>query len=306
VFGIAPKSKVKRSVRGSIVAAFILGGLFVALGSTFVVHQTQHVLVIRLGQPVRVIMEPGLFFKLPAIDSVVEIDNRIIALKSPEREIILSDQRRLVVDAVARYKIVRPLEFYQTVGSITEANSKLLTLFDSSIRRVLGTTTSINVIRNDRSGAMAQVLEQLDMGAQRFGMKIVDVRFGRVVFPEQNSQAVYQRMRSERQREAAEFRAIGNQRGQEIRARADRDVTVIVADAVATGERSRGDGDAERNRIFAEAFGRDEEFAAFHRSMKAYETSLQGETTRLILGLKSQFFDYFQSSRGRKRPDLLD
>jgi len=306
VFGIAPKSKVKRSVRGSIVAAFILGGLFVALGSTFVVHQTQHVLVIRLGQPVRVIMEPGLFFKLPAIDSIVEIDNRIIALKSPEQEIILSDQRRLVVDAVARYKIVQPLEFYQTVGSITEANSKLLTLFDSSIRRVLGTTTSINVIRNDRSGAMAQVLEQLEMGAQRFGMKIVDVRFGRVVFPEQNSQAVYQRMRSERQREAAEFRAIGNQRGQEIRARADRDVTVIVADALATGERSRGDGDAERNRIFAEAYGRDEEFAAFHRSMKAYETSLQGETTRLILGLTSQFFDYFQSSRGRKRADLRD
>jgi len=251
-------------------------------------------------------MEPGLFFKLPAIDTIVEIDNRIIALKSPEQEIILFDQRRLVVDAVARYKIVRPLEFYQTVGSITEANSRLLTLFDSSIRRVLGATTSIDVIRNDRSGAMAQVLEQLEMGAQRLGMKIVDVRFGRVVFPEQNSQAVYQRMRSERQREAAEFRAIGNQHGQEIRARADRDVTIIVADAVATGERSRGDGDAQRNRIFAEAFGRDKEFAAFYRSMKAYEAGLQGETTRLILGLKSQFFDYFQSPRGRKRAGLQD
>jgi membrane protease subunit HflC len=306
VLGIAPKSKVKRSVRGSVVAAFILGGFFVALGSTFIVHQTQHVLVIRLGRPVRVIMEPGLFFKLPAIDTIVEIDNRIIALKSPEQEIILFDQRRLVVDAVARYKIVRPLEFYQTVGSIAEANSRLSTLFDSSIRRVLGTTTSIDVIRNDRSGAMAQVLEQLEMGAQRLGMKIVDVRFGRVVFPEQNSLAVYQRMQSERQREAAEFRAIGNQHGQEIRARADRDVTIIVADAVATGERSRGDGDAQRNRIFAEAFGRDQEFAAFYRSMKAYEAGLQGETTRLILGLKSQFFDYFQSPRGRKRAGLQD
>lgn len=293
-------------MRGSIVAAFILAGLFVALGSTFIVHQTQHVLVIRFGRPVRVIMEPGLFFKLPAIDTIVEIDNRIIALKSPEQEIILVDQRRLIVDAVARYKIVRPLEFYQTVGSITEANSRLLTLFDSSIRRVLGTTTSIDVIRNDRSGAMAQVLEQLEMGAQRLGMKIVDVRFGRVVFPEQNSLAVYQRMQSERQREAAEFRAIGNQHGQEIRARADRDVTIIVADAVATGERSRGDGDAQRNRIFAEAFGRDQEFAAFYRSMKAYEAGLQGETTRLILGLKFQFFDYFQSPRGRKRAGLQD
>ena len=306
MLGIAPKSKVKRSVRGSVVAALILAGLFVASGSTFIVHLTQHVLVIRLGRPVRVIMEPGLFFKLPAIDTIVEIDNRIIALKSPEQEIILFDQRRLVVDAVARYKIVRPLEFYQTVGSITEANSRLLTLFDSSIRRVLGTTTSIDVIRNDRSGAMAQVLEQLEMGAQRLGMKIVDVRFGRVVFPEQNSQAVYQRMQSERQREAAEFRAIGNQHGQEIRARADRDVTIIVADAVATGEQSRGDGDAQRNRIFAEAFGRDQEFAAFYRSMKAYEAGLQGETTRLILGLKSQFFDYFQSPRGRKRAGLQD
>lgn len=293
-------------MRGSIVAAFILAGLFVALGSTFIVHQTQHVLVIRFGRPVRVIMEPGLFFKLPAIDTIVEIDNRIIALKSPEQEIILVDQRRLIVDAVARYKIVRPLEFYQTVGSIAEANSRLSTLFDSSIRRVLGTTTSIDVIRNDRSGAMAQVLEQLEMGAQRLGMKIVDVRFGRVVFPEQNSLAVYQRMQSERQREAAEFRAIGNQHGQEIRARADRDVTIIVADAVATGERSRGDGDAQRNRIFAEAFGRDQEFAAFYRSMKAYEAGLQGETTRLILGLKSQFFDYFQSPRGRKRAGLQD
>jgi len=127
-----------------------------------------------------------------------------------------------------------------------------------------------------------------------------------VVLPEQNSQAVYQRMQSERQREAAEFRAIGNQHGQEIRARADRDVTIIVADAVATGERFRGDGDAERNRIFAKAFGRDEEFAAFYRSMKAYEASLQGESTRLILDFTSRFFDYFQSSRGRKRTDVRE
>jgi modulator of FtsH protease HflC len=296
---------VKLNVPGSIVAALILGGLIVAFSSTFIVHQTQQVLVIRLGQPVRVVMEPGLRFKLPLIDSIVEIDNRIIALESPGQEIILSDQRRLVVDAIARYKIVQPLEFYQTVGSITDANSRLLTLFDSSIRRVLG-TAKIDVVGNDRPDAMAQVVKQLEMGAQQFGIKIVDVRIGRVVLPEQNSQAVYQRMQSERQREAAEFRAIGNQHGQEIRARADRDVTIIVADALATGERVRGEGDAERNHIFAKAFGRDEEFAAFYRSMKAYEASLQGESTRLILGFRSQFFDYFQSSRGRKRADVRE
>jgi membrane protease subunit HflC len=226
-------------------------------------------------------------------------------LESPEREIILSDQRRLVVDAVARYKIVRPLQFYQTVGSITEANFRLLTLFDSSIRRVLGTTT-INVTGADRPGANAQILDQLEMGAQQLGIKIVDVRIGRVVLPEQNSQAIYQRMQSERQREAAEIRATGNQHGQEIRARADRDVTIIVADAVATGERSRGDGDALRNRIFAEAFGRDAEFAAFYRAMKAYEAGLQGESSRFVMGFTSWFFDYFQSSTGRKRTDIRE
>jgi modulator of FtsH protease HflC len=294
---------VKLGISHRIAVAFLLGGLIVTLSSTFIVHQTQQVLLIRLGQPVRVVTEPGLAFKLPLIDSTVEIGNRIIALESPGQEIILSDQRRLVVDAIARYKIVRPLEFYQTVGSITEANSRLLTLFDSSIRRVLGTAT-IDVVGNDRPAAMAQVVEQLEMGAQQLGIKIVDVRIGRVVLPEQNSQAVYQRMQSERQREAAEFRAIGNQHGQEIRARADRDVTIIVADALATGERVRGDGDAERNHIFAKAFGRDEEFAAFYRSMKAYEASLQGESTRLILDFTSRFFDYFQSSRGRKRTDV--
>ena len=296
---------MKLRAPGRIVAAFLLGGLIVALSSTFVVHQTQQVLLIRLGQPVRVVMEPGLAFKLPLIDSIVEIDNRIIALESPGQEIILSDQRRLVVDAIARYKIVRPLEFYQTVGSISEANARLFRLLDSSIRRVLGTAT-INVVGNDRPGAMAQVLEQLESGAQQFGMEIVDVRIGRVVLPDQNSHSVYQRMQSERQREAAEFRAIGNQHGQEIRARADRDVTIIVADAVATGERVRGDGDAERNHIFAKGFGRDEEFAAFYRSMKAYEASLQGESTRLILDFTSRFFDYFQSSRGRKRTDVRE
>src|SRR5690242_6605254 len=160
--------QVKLSVPGSVVAASVLAGFIVALSSTFIVHQTQQVLVIRLGQPVRIVVEPGLGFKLPLIDSVVEIDNRIISLESPKQEIILSDQRRLVVDAVASYKIFRPLEFYQTVGSNPEANSRLLTLFDSSIRRVLGTAT-INIVGSDRPDAMARVMEQLELGAQQFG-----------------------------------------------------------------------------------------------------------------------------------------
>jgi modulator of FtsH protease HflC len=165
--------KAKPTVGGSLVAAFNLGGLVLALSSTFIVHQTQQILLLRFGQPVRVVLAPGIGFKLPLIDSIVEIDNRIIALGSPKREIILSDQRRLVVDAVARYKIVRPLEFYQTDPSIAEANFRLLTLFDSSIRRVLSTAT-IHVAGADRPG---------EMGAQQLGITIVDVRIGRVVLP---------------------------------------------------------------------------------------------------------------------------
>jgi membrane protease subunit HflC len=283
---------------GLVVAVLAIGGLVATFASFFTIQQTQQALVIRLGRPVDVIIAAGLHFKIPLIDSVVKIDNRILDLESPDQEVIASDQKRIVIDAFARYKIIRPLEFYQTVGSIEGANSRLVSLLNSAIRRTLGTGTLIDVVRNDRSVQMARVREQLEPAAQAFGITIVDVRIRRAVLPEQNSEAVYRRMQTERQREAAEFRAVGSERGQEIRARADRDVTILIGNAVATGEQYRGDGDGERNRIFAKAFGKDQEFAAFYRSMQAYEAGLNGERSQLILGLASRFFDHFRSPTG--------
>ena len=212
---------------------------------------------------------------------------------------IASDQKRLVVDAFARYRIHDALKFYQTVGSVEGANSRLSTLLISALRRVLGEATFIQVVRDERAVLTQRMREQLDREAQAFGITVVDVRIRRADLPEQNSQAVYQRMQTERQREAAEFRAQGSQRSQEIRSRADRDVTVLIADATSKAEQIRGEGDAERNRIFAEAFGRDPDFFAFYRSMQAYEAGLKANDTRLLLRPDSEFFRFFSDPSGK-------
>src|SRR5947207_1641003 len=240
---------MRLNVIGGALAALVLLALILGYGTLFTVYQTRQALVVRLGQPVRVVTEPGLHTKWPLIESVISIDKRILDLENPAQEVIASDQKRLVVDAFARYKITQPLLFYQTVGSVEGANSRLSTLLNSALRRVLGEATLTHVVRDDRASLMARVREQLEMEAQAFGIAIVDVRIRRADLPEQNSQAVYQRMQTERQREAAEFRAQGSQRAQEIRARADRDVTVLIAEATAKAEQTRGEGDGERNQI---------------------------------------------------------
>lgn len=284
-----------------LVLAIVL--IIVVYSSLFTVYQTRQALLVRLGQPVRVVTQPGLNYKIPLIDSVIYIDKRILDLESPAQEVIASDQKRLVVDAFARYRIQDPLKFYQTLGSIAGANSQLAILLNSALRRVLGEATLVQVVRDNREQLMSRVREQLDHEAQSFGISVVDVRIRRADLPEQNSQAVYQRMQTERQREAAEFRAQGSQRAQEIRARADRDVTVLIADATAKAEQTRGEGDAERNRIFAEAFGRDPDFFAFYRSMQAYEAGLRHNDTRMLLRPDSDFFRYFADPSGRMSGD---
>ncbi len=206
-----------------------------------------------------------------------------------------------MVDAFARYKIIEPLKFYQTVGSIEGANARLLTLLNSSLRRVLGEATLTHVVRDDRASLMSKVREQLEAEAQAFGIAVVDVRIRRADLPVQNSQAVYQRMQTERQQEAAQIRAQGSQRSQEIRARADRDVTVLVADATNKAEQTRGEGDGERNRIFADAYGQDAEFFAFYRAMQAYETGLRSDDTRMLLKPDSEFFRFFIDPSGKPR-----
>ena len=286
---------------GGVVAVFFVAALIVGYSSLFSVYQTEQALVVRLGQPVRVVNEPGLNFKAPFIDSVVYIDKRILDLEAPPQEVIASDQKRLVVDAFARYRINDALRFYQTLGSITGANSQLSILLNSALRRVLGEVTFMHVVRDQRSDLMARIRELVDREATSYGVEVVDVRIRRADLPEQNSQAVYQRMQTERQREAAEFRAQGAQRAQEIRSRADREVTVLVADATSKSEQIRGEGDATRNKIFADAFNQDPNFFVFYRSMQAYENGLKQGDTRMVLKPDSSFFRYFNDPLGKPR-----
>ena len=291
------------SFAGGVTAAVILVALVVAYSTLFQVHQARQALVLRFGEPVRQpITEPGLNWKIPFVDQVVYVDKRILDIESPAQEVIASDQKRLVVDAFARYKIVKPLLFYQTVGNIEGANARLLTFLNSSLRRVLGEVTLMQVVRDQREELMAKVRTQVDAEAQAFGINVVDVRIRRADLPEQNSLAIYQRMQTERQREAAQFRAEGSQRSQEIRAKADRDVTVLLADARSSAERIRGEGDAERNRIFADAYGGEHaDFFSFYRTMQAYEQGLKASDTRLLLKPDSDFFRYFGDPAGKNR-----
>jgi membrane protease subunit HflC len=289
------------NLAGGIIAAVVLAALIVAYGSVFTVYQTDQVIVVRLGQPIRVVTDPGLNFKVPLLDSVISVEKRIVDLENPAQEVIASDQKRLVVDAFARYRINDALKFYQTIGVIEGANARLSTLLNSALRRVLGEASTIDIVRDKRAQLMSQVRTQLENEAQSFGIAVVDVRIRRADLPEQNSQAVYQRMQTERQREAAEFRAEGSQRSQEIRAKADRDVTVLIAEAQSKGEQTRGEGDAERNRIYADAYGRDPDFFTFYRSMQAYESGLRSNDTRMVLKPDSDFFRYFGDPTGKLR-----
>jgi membrane protease subunit HflC len=262
------------------------------------VDQTEQALVVRLGEPVGVVTDAGLHFKAPFVDTVIPIDKRILDLENPSQEVIASDQKRLVVHAFARYRIKTPLRFYQSIGSIQAANIQLTTILNASLRRVLGEVTFIQVVRDEREALMNRIRDQVDKEADAYGIQVVDVRIRRADLPEQNSQAVYQRMQTERQREAAEFRAQGGQKAQEIRSNADREATVIVAEANSTAEQTRGDGDGERNRLFAEAYGKDADFFAFYRSMTAYENGLKSADTRFLLRPDSEFFKFFGNPSG--------
>lgn len=283
-----------------IVALFVVLVLVVlGYSSLFTVRQTEQALLVRLGEPIRVVTEPGLNFKVPFIDTVIRIDKRILDLENPSQEVIAADQKRLVVDAFARYRIKDALRFYQSIGTIQAANIQLTTLLNAALRRVLGEVTFIQVVRDEREALMGRIREQLDKQAAAYGIEVIDVRIRRADLPEQNSQAVYQRMQTERQREAAEFRAQGGQKAQEIRSKADREATVIVAEANSQADRVRGEGDGERNRIYAEAYSKDSQFFAFYRAMTAYENSLKHNDTRFLLRPDSEFFRFFANPSGQ-------
>jgi membrane protease subunit HflC len=292
---------MRLGIAGGVLTVLVVAAAILGYSSIFTVYQTHQALVVRLGDPVRVVTEPGLHFKMPLIDSVIPIDKRILDLESPVEEVIASDQKRLKVDAFARYRIQDPLRFYQAVGTIPAANAQLATLLNSALRRVLGEANFTEVVRDERPQLMLRIREQLNREAAALGISVVDVRIRRADLPEQNSQAVYQRMQTERQRTAAEFRARGAQRSQEIRAAADREVTEMIAQATSEAEQIRGEGDAERNRIFADAFGKDPDFFNFYRSMQAYETGMKHNDTRMLLRPDSEFFRYFTDPSGKPR-----
>ena len=261
--------------------------------SVFIVKEVNQAIVLQFGDPKRIITNPGINFKFPFIQNVVFLDKRILNLDTPPEEVIASDQKRLIVDAFARFQIVDPLKFYISVGNERVARSRLSTIINSRIRSVLGTQRLQTLLSADRTNQMALIQDGVNNEAENFGIKIVDVRIKRADLPQANSDAIYKRMQTEREREAREFRAKGAEMAAEITANADKEVTVILANAEKSSQILKGEGDGQRNKIFAEAFGQDPDFFAFYRAMQAYEKALIGGETSLIMSPDSEFFKFF-------------
>ena len=272
----------------------VLGAL--VFFSVFIVKEVNQAIVLQFGDPKKIIIEPGLNFKLPFIQNVVFLDSRILNLDTPPAEVIASDQKRLIVDAFARFQIIDPLKFYISVGNERVARSRLSTIINSRIRGVLGTQELATLLSTDRAKQMSIIQNDVNTEAKTLGIQIVDVRIKRADLPPANSDAIYKRMQTEREREAKEFRAQGAEIAQKIRSTADKDVTVLLANANKKSEIMKGEGDGQRNKIFAGAFGRDPQFFAFYRAMQAYETALIGGETSLVLSPDSEFFKFFGKS----------
>ena len=264
-----------------------------AFFSIFIVKEVNQAIVLQFGDPKRILLKPGLNFKLPFIQNVVFLDKRILNLDAPPEEVIASDQKRLIVDAFARFQIVDPLKFYISVGNERVARSRLSTIINSRIRSVLGTQRLQTLLSEDRNKQMALIQDGVNKEAENFGIKIVDVRIKRADLPQANSDAIYRRMQTEREREAKEFRAKGAEMAVTITSTADKEVTVILAEAEKKSEIMKGEGDGQRNKIFADAFGKDADFFAFYRAMQAYERALIGGETSLIMSPDSEFFKFF-------------
>jgi membrane protease subunit HflC len=278
-----------------VLGAVALAAVFVAAGSFFTVHQTQQVLITQFGQPIRVIQQPGLNVKLPFIQSVIVFDRRLLDFEGPGEEVILGDQRRLIVDSFTRYRITDPLLFFQTVGA-TEAGirGRLNSIVSSALRRVLASEPLLSVLSADRTRIMAEIRRQVNEEARRFGIEVTDVRIRRADLPDENTQAILARMQTEREREARQLRAEGAEQAQRIRAQAERDRTVLLAEAEGQANILRGQGEQEAIGIFAQAFQRDPEFFQFWRTMQAYREVFANGESRMVLTPESDFFRFFR------------
>ena len=267
-----------------------------AFQSIFIVQEINQAIVLQFGDPKKIVNKSGLNFKLPFIQNVAYLDKRVLNLDNPPEEVIAADQKRLIVDAIARFKIVDPLKFYISVGNERVARQRLATIINSRIRGVLGKQELATLLSKDRAKQMSIIQNDVNTEAKNFGIEIVDVRIKRADLPQANSEAIYARMQTERQREAKEFRAQGAEIATRIKSTADKEVTVILANAKKKSEIMKGEGDGQRNKIFANAFGQDPQFFSFYRAMQSYEKALIGGDTSLILSPDSDFFKFFGKS----------
>ena len=284
-----------------VAAVLVVAGIF-AMSSLFIVDQTEQALVLQFGQPRRIILTPGLRAKQPFIQNVIIYDKRLLDFEPPPEEVIASDQKRLVVDTYARYRITNPLLFYQTVATEAGVRARLGALVSGSLRQVIGNVTLSELLSPERAQIMLQIRDEVAGQAKPFGIDVVDVRIRRADLPTQNSEAIYARMRSERQQQAAQYRGEGAEAAQTVRANADRERTVILADAQRNAQKLRGQGDAQAIDIYAQAYGQDKGFFTFYRSLQAYRDALGGKNTSFVLNPNSSFFRYFESPAGTPVP----
>jgi membrane protease subunit HflC len=278
------------------IFAVALFGLLI-YSTFFIVKETHQAIVLQLGNPKKVYKEAGLYWKIPLLQNVHFLDKRVLDIDAPSEEIIALDQKRIIVDAYAKFIIVDPLKFYISVGNERVAQSRLSSIINAKIRGVLGKENLVNLISTNRTKLMNQITKDVAEEANDFGIKVIDVRIKRADLPAANSEAIFKRMQTERTREAKEFRAEGFELSQTIKSTADKEVAIILAEARKKAQILRGEGDGQRNKIFAEAFGRDPEFFSFYRAMQSYEKSLiSGSETSLVLSPDSEFFRYFGES----------
>jgi len=285
-----------------IAGLVIVLAVVFAYSAFFTVHQNEQALVLQFGEPLRVVREPGLKFKVPLFQNVVYFDRRVLDYDPPGEEVIAADKKRLVMDAYTRFRIVDPLRFYQTVGSENGVRDRLSAIANGVVRRVIGTVTLASILSGERAKIMDDISDQVNAEAKQFGIDVIDVRIRHADLPEANNQAIYARMQSERQREAKEYRAQGAEAAQRIRARADKDKVILLAEAQRQSQITRGEGDSDSIRIYADAFGKDPDFFAFYRSMQAYRQALGDGETTLVLAPDSDFLRFFNDLSGKGGP----
>ena len=281
-----------------IILSFLIVLTVLAYNSLFFVEQRVQTLILQFGEPIRVIKEPGLNFKIPLAQNVVKFDKRILLFDNSAEEIIAADKKRLIVDAFVRYKIIDPLKFYQTVRFEAALNNRLGSVVNNSLRAVLGRVPLEAVISDRRELLMKEVSGLVAARATQFGISIEEVRIKKADLPSENSEAIYRRMQTERQQEAAQIRAIGEEKARFIRAESEKQKTVLLAEAQRDSDILRGEGDAEKNKILGKAFNQDPDFFAFYRAMQAYSKALTEGDTTMVLSPKSDFFEFFGNAEG--------